>query len=260
MTCQPPPHHHLSTEWLSAYLDGVVAPEDRGAGGVESAEAHLRACARCAGELADLDAVRGLLRRLPQVAPPRSFALRQVPERQAPEPRPARIWDLPRLVVWTRAATAVAAAFFVLFLSLDLLGAGVDVPASSALQNRLAVPTAAPAAPKPAAAPDAEARPAQAPAAAQAPMAAPADTAAAGASAPAEGAASGPRVEAAPSTVGSLTATAPTVVGERTPTSQPLRLASILSGVLTLVLLAAALLVGRRAAARHGGGLGGPGG
>ena len=242
------PPHHLSTEWLSGYLDGVTLPED---GDPATAEGHLRACVRCSAELAQLDAVRGLLRRLPQVAPPRVFAVRDVQE-----PQRGGLILLPRLVAWTRAASAVAAAFFVLFLSLDLLGVGAEVPGPRSLQNRVAAPTAAPApaGARPAAAPAPASAPAAA-AAAQAPAAPPADPARSAAPA-AEGAAR----QSDQASVGSLTATPPDAVADRAPTYQPLRLASIVSGALTLVLLAIALLAGRRLAARRTTGLHGPGG
>ena len=241
----PPPSNtdHLSTEWLSAHLDGLDLPEDadRAAG-----QHHLRTCARCTAELAELEAVRDLLRRLPQAAPPRAFTL---PE--ATQPRRLGLIDWPRVVAWTRAASAAAAALFVLFVSLDLLGVAGEVPAPGALQNRVAAPTAAaaPAGARPAAAP------ASAPAAsaAQAPVAPLAEPARA--AEPAAERAAGPSDQGK---VGSLTATAPGAVSDQAATYQPLRLASIIAGVLTVVLPAIAFLAGRRLAARRAAGLDGP--
>lgn len=224
------PPKHLSTEWLSAYLDGVISPQE---GDVPpAAEAHLQNCPRCADDLAGLDAVRTLLRRLPQHAPPRSFALQDIPE-----PRQVGIFRLPRMVAWTRAASAVAAAVFVLCLSLDLLGVGDDVAAPSAVQNRIAAPTVAPASVK-----------AAAPAVAPGPQAA---TAVIFPPSVAAGDRDRGGLESAGSAetkIGTLSATPANPVTDVIPTYRPLRLASIVAGILALLFLSAALFSGRRAA------------
>lgn len=117
---------HASTELLSAHLDGRSAADED-----TFLATHLPACARCADELAGLTAVRALLQRMPVAVPPRSFVL--------PVPvaldEPARILQFPRLATLTRATSAVAAVFFVLFLTADMAGLGERqlLPVSGAL-------------------------------------------------------------------------------------------------------------------------------
>jgi len=224
------PLGHASTELLSAYLDRQV--------GVDEAtflERHLAECAACADELRGLDTVRALLVRLPALRPPRSFELRE----------PTPLFKLPRVLVWTRAAAAVAASFFVVLFSLDLLGFGADVPVpppSAALRSaasaRASVPvqaaaTLAPAAARPASevAKPAEAKPASEPKPASAQEAAP----------PARPAADG-RVE-------SLAATPTTPISPPAASTTPLRQASIGTGALAFALAAIAFFVSRRRAA-----------
>src|SRR5919199_1642583 len=60
---------HVRDE-LSAYLDGELAPAAR-----QAVDEHLAACAECRAELESLRQTRDLLRALPPVAPPRSFAI-----------------------------------------------------------------------------------------------------------------------------------------------------------------------------------------
>jgi anti-sigma factor RsiW len=75
-------------EILSAFLDGRLAVEEGGA-----LRQHVKTCARCRTELADLQQVVTLLRALPQPVAPRSFAL-PLPERvgtpSAPDLAPGR--------------------------------------------------------------------------------------------------------------------------------------------------------------------------
>lgn len=59
---------------LSAYVDGRLEPPRRAA-----LERHLAVCLFCQEELAALRGVVALLRRVPQVEAPRSFALSQAP-------------------------------------------------------------------------------------------------------------------------------------------------------------------------------------
>src|SRR5687768_3633486 len=94
-----PENRHATTELLSAYLDRQVDVGD-----ARFVDSHLVACAACSQQLSELDSVRRLLRALPEIQPPRSFLL----------PQPASVVRFPRLLVWTRAAAAVAAAFFVM--------------------------------------------------------------------------------------------------------------------------------------------------
>lgn len=63
-------NQHLTTEQLSALLDGEVSAEEK-----TQWEAHLATCQRCQQELASLRRTVALLRALPQPALPRSFEL-----------------------------------------------------------------------------------------------------------------------------------------------------------------------------------------
>ena len=115
---------------LSAFLDGELVPAER-----ERVEAHLATCERCREELAELSQTVGLLRRLPAVAAPRSFAID--PASVAPPP-PIRLYS-PRYYA-LRQATGALAALFVCVLALTLvLGpaaqlapAGAGQPATAA--------------------------------------------------------------------------------------------------------------------------------
>lgn len=61
---------HLGADALNAYLDDVVSSDER-----RLIDEHLATCEDCRHELAELGAVRDLLRDLPQYYPPRSFQL-----------------------------------------------------------------------------------------------------------------------------------------------------------------------------------------
>lgn len=211
---------HASWDLLSAYSDQEVEPTDAAA-----LERHILTCSRCTAELADLEAVRRRLQSLALVAPPRGFTLPE-PAR-APDPVPLRRERHARLVLWTRAAAALAALFFVLILSLDLLGVGANVGVSSTL-GRQQVPSPKVAAPAAAPAPAASSARSEGPAATDKPVE----------STPASGA-----------PVGSLSTAPPAPVpSSDTPVRYaPLRLVSIGAGLLALVLAVGAVLAGRRA-------------
>lgn len=231
----PNPAGHASTELLSAFLDRRVETDE-----AAFLERHLAECAACAEELAGLDAVRALLGRLPAIPPPRSFELRE----------PIPLFRVPRVLIWTRAATAVAASFFVVLFSLDLLGFGADVPVpppSATLRSATGAKASVPA-PAAATSAPAAARPAnEAAKAASEPKPASAPPAAAPPSATIARPAADSRVE-------SLAATPTTPISPpdppRSASMTPLRQASIGTGALALVFAAAAFLVGRRRAAR----------
>jgi anti-sigma factor RsiW len=210
-----PESGHATAELLSAYLDRQVE-----AGEGDVVDAHLMTCKTCSAELAGLEALRTLLRALPEVQPPRSFML----------PEPAAVVRFPRLLVWTRAAAAVAAAFFVMFLTVDLVDTNTGGAPSPAADSR--------AAPAPASAPV---------------MAAP--TLAIGNTTRRESEfaqaqlAATPRAAADSSAdVGKLTSSpwrsVPTPVG--TVGLSPLRIATIGTGALALALIVAALMLSRR--------------
>jgi anti-sigma factor RsiW len=117
------PADHIEDEVLSAFVDDQLSPSSR-----SQAEAHLAVCAACRERLEGFSTVAGLLRRLPEVEPPRDFAL---------GPRllgdPPNVVRLRRWYTATRAAAAALAAVFV-FLSAGALyvdsrpAASTDVP------------------------------------------------------------------------------------------------------------------------------------
>jgi len=177
---------HASTEQLSALLDDRAEPEERA-----FLAGHVGQCAACSRELADLDSVRDLLRRLPVHLPPRDFTIPVV------EAMPARP-RFRRLVPLTRALGTIAAALCVLLFAADALRLGSESAAptldgSAAFQittaARATAPPAKPAEAAKPAAPAVAARPADAPKLAEAPKAAevprPAEAAKAAAPAPA---------------------------------------------------------------------------
>jgi len=95
---------------LSLYIDGELSSPEK-----TKVERHIEECAACRRELESLRATVGLLRRVPVVAPPRSFTVAA----RAPRRHPA--WGA------LRAATAVAVlvlAFVFIGDAMDFLGAG----------------------------------------------------------------------------------------------------------------------------------------
>ena len=222
-------HQHPPLEVLSAHLDGRVESSER-----PVVEQHLADCSRCAAEMLSLQELQAMFRRLPEAKPPRSFVL--------PEPLPIR--RNPRLVTWTRAAAALAAAFFVVMFSADMLGLGADGGPTMARSDRGAEPvTAVAPAARQAAGP--EGKPAAAPAAQRseakpvtAGAAQPQDQGPATLSAPAQG---------APAPMEAATSPAEDQSTGRVATLTPLRLAWIGTGVLTLGLILSAVLIRRRA-------------
>ncbi len=98
---------HPRQEELSALIDGQLSP--RGEGRVQR---HLQQCPGCRRELATLRQTVHLLRSLPPLRAPRSFAI----PLSAPAPAlPA--WARPGAYNGLRAATLAAAAFLVLALA-----------------------------------------------------------------------------------------------------------------------------------------------
>jgi hypothetical protein len=104
-------------ELLSAYLDGECSTRD-----AARLDARLRSEPGLRQALEQLRATAGLLRALPEVKPPRSFALQ--PDMVGLKPRRAQ----PRL----RLATALATAAFAVLLGLDALTSFVMPQAGSA--------------------------------------------------------------------------------------------------------------------------------
>jgi Meckel syndrome type 1 protein len=102
-------NRHPDEETLSAYLDRALDPAVRA-----DVAAHLVTCADCRRGLAELRAVVTLLSGLPEIVPPRSFALTPAMV-EARQPRVIQ-W-LPRL----RVLTAMAAMLLVVSFAGDIL-------------------------------------------------------------------------------------------------------------------------------------------
>ena len=106
--------HRRVGELLSAYLDGRVTGDEQAA-----VDRHLATCADCRRDLDELRWTVGLLREMPAVPVPRSFAI------PAAQPRPASgLWAWlagDRGFVFLRGATALATALLVVVVGLDLL-------------------------------------------------------------------------------------------------------------------------------------------
>lgn len=107
-----------SEQLLSAYLDNRLSARDKA-----EVDRHLRSCRSCSRELASLNMTVQALRRVPDVAPSRSFIL--------PEPAPCLSggWSpYPAL----RGTVAVIAVFLMLVFALDMAGVmDQPVPADS---------------------------------------------------------------------------------------------------------------------------------
>ncbi len=156
---------------LSAYIDGEVTPSE-----TVRVEEHVAGCEECERELGSLRATSSLLRSLPELEVPRSFALTEAP---------APVGFAPQLVWTTRFATSLAALFLVALLLGDVLGFVGQTPQQGSQEQALSA-AQAPAAPALAPAPAAPAPPAPAAPAPTAPApAAPAPAAPAPAPAPA---------------------------------------------------------------------------
>jgi len=101
-------NHSRAHDLLSAYLEHDLGDAERAA-----MDAHLAACARCAGDLADLRDTVDLLRRLPDPEPPPFLATRVMARIHAGESRPPlwRRWleQLGAPLVAAPLATAAAA-------------------------------------------------------------------------------------------------------------------------------------------------------
>ncbi len=93
---------------LSAYMDGQLDAQRR-----EAMDRHVAECARCREELELMQTVVALLRRVPQVAAPRSFAL------PSTTPRPVRYTGYYALPL--RYATVAAAILLVAVVGVDIV-------------------------------------------------------------------------------------------------------------------------------------------
>ena len=100
--------HHKIRESLSSYVDGEVTEAER-----LQVERHLETCADCRAEADSLRSLVGLLRRMPEIEPPRSFTLAEAP---------APVRGMPALQ-WALRTTALSTAFVLaVVFSADLAG------------------------------------------------------------------------------------------------------------------------------------------
>ncbi len=129
-------HVHLDTELLSAYIDGEVTRDE-----AARVEQHLPTCRRCAGELESLRWTVNLLREVPPIPVPHSFAVRLADL----EPEPAqRRRSLPNwLLNGLQWATAATAALMMLLIATDFLNLG-QLAAPAALMQAAESERAAP--------------------------------------------------------------------------------------------------------------------
>jgi len=243
---------HIDDDLLSAFVDDQLTPDE-----AEHVRAHLATCSVCQARLEEFRSVAALLRRLPEVAPPRDFSL---------GPRllvdPPNVVRLRRWYVVARTSAATLAAAFV-FLSVGALYVDTRPAPTATSTNRLsssgdasapAPPQIAPSAPTPAIK-------AAAPAAAQA--VAPQASPAAGAAAAARAVASKPQPDdqvAAATSVNPLPTLPPTPqpttvavlsaprTAEAAPPdpAAPLRIAAIGVGLVAVLTLLAALVARHR--------------
>lgn len=132
-------HVHLDTGLLSAYIDGEVTP-----GEAARIEQHLPVCRHCAEDLESLRWTVNLLREVPPVPLPHSFAVRAVDLEPEPVQRRSTLpnW-LSGGLQW---ATVATAALTILLLAADFLNLGQPaVPAAliQAAQGERAAPMVA---------------------------------------------------------------------------------------------------------------------
>jgi anti-sigma factor RsiW len=102
--------HQWVGESLSAYIDGELTPRER-----TRVEQHLKECPACAEDLRTLRQTVALLKELPVIPAPRSFAVRPRVARVRPAVAPSA-WGYGLL----KGATAIAALLFVLLIGGDL--------------------------------------------------------------------------------------------------------------------------------------------
>lgn len=145
---------HLTTEQLSAFLDGEVSMEER-----TPWDEHLKTCEQCQQELASLRQTVALLHALPQPALPRSFVLSAdaaepvalpalAGTRRATAPTPIRPTEQPRqrtpyLRIAFRTLSAIAAVIGIVFFLSGILptlahGGGTATNATSSSAGHFA--------------------------------------------------------------------------------------------------------------------------
>ena len=115
---------HIPQEMMSSYLDGALPTKEMG-----HVDLHMASCDVCVQDADDLRAVIGILRAMPTVPAPRSFAI-PVPA-AAWSPEPSRPWWTPAPLMGLRVAAAGAAMALAIVFAGDLsggFGSSPDVP------------------------------------------------------------------------------------------------------------------------------------
>lgn len=115
---------HIAKEMLSSFLDGALSAKE-----MERVDSHMASCDVCVQDADELRSVISVLRAMPTVPAPRSFAI-PVPAR-AWVPEPSRPWWSPAPLMSLRAAAAGAAIALAIVLAGDIsggLGSSPDVP------------------------------------------------------------------------------------------------------------------------------------
>jgi hypothetical protein len=247
------PTQHVDDEVLSAFVDTQLTPDE-----TAQVKAHLETCSVCSAQFEGFQSVAHLLRGLPEVEPPRDFALG--PRLLADPPNVIR---LRRWYTATRVAAASLAAVFVV-LSVGTLYVdsrpGAATSAQVAQPRQLTAPNVADgseAAPPPAIQPAAAPQASMAP---TAPVRAPAaQSAAAAAAKPAATPQADDQVAATTSSRALPTLPPPTLAPTPRPASAPtfvqppasdpaapLRTAAALVGVLAVLALLGAVVARHR--------------
>ena len=116
---------HFSHEMISSYLDGALRAKE-----MEGIDLHLASCDACRQQADDLRAVVEVLRAMPTVPAPRSFAI-PAPATPGWSPEPSRPWWSPAPLMGLRAAAVAAAVALAVVFAGDLsgsFGSSPDVP------------------------------------------------------------------------------------------------------------------------------------
>ncbi len=115
---------HASQTMISSYVDSALSNKE-----IEQVDFHIASCGFCAQKIDEIRAVVGVLRAMPTVPAPRSFAI-PIPARSW-VPEPSRPWWSPTPLMGLRAAAAGAAIALAVVFAGDLssgLGSTPDVP------------------------------------------------------------------------------------------------------------------------------------
>jgi cell division septation protein DedD len=138
---------HLTTEQLSAYLDGHLSPQE-----LSPCDAHLNTCKQCQQTLAELRETVALLHALPQPTLPRSFLLPAdiSVARLAPVQPPTPLSITARRRRWpshvhsmVRVVSTIAAVIGIAFLLSSLVGVAPQFGGSASTSSSTSAPVPA---------------------------------------------------------------------------------------------------------------------